>query len=198
MSTLVQQLNGELSSLAESSTDALVQVHGRGRGGGAGIVWRPDGLIVTNAHVVGRGPAAVTLGDGRRLEARIVARSRSLDLAALAVEAQGLKAATIGDSRALRPGDLVFAQGHPWGVAGAVSSGVVVGLDGGRRGNPDGAGEREWLVVNMRLRPGNSGGPVLDARGRVVGVSTIMAGPEVGMAVPAHVVEAFVRDARGR
>ena len=193
MSTLVDQLNGALSDAMESVRDALVQVQVPGRGGGAGIVWRDDGLIVTNAHVVGRGPAEVVLRDGRLLEARLVARSRRLDLAVLSVDAPGLDAAPIGDSMALRAGELVFALGHPFGVAGAVTSGVVIGLE------PDGPdarrrrdGEREWLVVHMRLRPGNSGGPVLDARGRVVGISTIMAGPDMGMAVPSHVVAAFL------
>ncbi|MCH8848198.1 MAG: trypsin-like peptidase domain-containing protein [Chloroflexi bacterium] len=193
MSTLVDQLNGALSDAMESVRDALVQVQVPGRGGGAGIVWRDDGLIVTNAHVVGRGPAEVVLRDGRLLEARLVARSRRLDLAVLSVDAPGLDAAPIGDSMALRAGELVFALGHPFGVAGAVTSGVVIGLepDGpDARRRPD--GEREWLVVHMRLRPGNSGGPVLDARGRVVGISTIMAGPDMGMAVPSHVVAAFL------
>ena len=193
MSTLVDQLNGALSDAMESVRDALVQVQVPGRGGGAGIVWRDDGLIVTNAHVVGRGPAEVVLRDGRLLEARLVARSRRLDLAVLSVDAPGLDAAPIGDSMALRAGELVFALGHPFGVAGAVASGVVIGLepDGpDARRRPD--GEREWLVVHMRLRPGNSGGPVLDARGRVVGISTIMAGPDMGMAVPSHVVAAFL------
>ncbi|MCI0816594.1 MAG: trypsin-like peptidase domain-containing protein [Chloroflexi bacterium] len=193
MSTLVDQLNGALSDAMESVRDALVQVQVPGRGGGAGIVWRDDGLIVTNAHVVGRGPAEVVLRDGRLLEARLVARSRRLDLAVLSVDAPGLDAAPIGDSMALRAGELVFALGHPFGVAGAVTSGVVIGLepDGpDARRRPD--GEREWLVVHMRLRPGNSGGPVLDARGRVVGISTIMAGSDMGMAVPSHVVAAFL------
>lgn len=196
MSTLVDQLNGALSDAMESVRDALVQVQVPGRGGGAGIVWRDDGLIVTNAHVVGRGPAEVVLRDGRLLQARLVARSRRLDLAVLSIDAPGdapgLHAAPIGDSMALRAGELVFALGHPFGVAGAVTSGVVIGLepDGPAAHRPD--GEREWLVVHMRLRPGNSGGPVLDARGRVVGISTIMAGPDMGMAVPSHVVAAFL------
>ena len=129
MSTLVDQLNGALSDAMESVRDALVQVQVPGRGGGAGIVWRDDGLIVTNAHVAGRGPTEVVLHDGRRLQTRLVARSRKLDLAALAVESPGLHAAPIGDSMALRAGELVFALGHPFGVAGAVTSGVVIGLE---------------------------------------------------------------------
>ncbi len=191
MSTLLDRLNGALSDATDGARDALVQVHVPGRGGGAGIVWRDDGLIVTNAHVAGRGPTEVVLRDGRRLQTRLVARSRKLDLAALAVESPGLHAAPIGDSMALRAGELVFALGHPFGVAGAVTSGVVIGLEPDAPATRHRRG-REWLVVHMRLRPGNSGGPVLDARGRVVGISTVMAGPEVGMAVPSHVVAAFL------
>ncbi len=198
MGTLVDQLNGALSDATERVRDALVQVQIPGRGGGAGIVWRDDGLIVTNAHVVGRGPAEVVLRDGRRLEARLVARSRGLDLAALSVQepsgAPGLRGADIGDSQALRAGELVFALGHPFGIAGAVTSGVVIGLEPDGPVAPRRGRGREWLVVHMRLRPGNSGGPVVDARGRVVGISTIMAGPDVGMAVPSHVVAAFLRE----
>ena len=206
MGTLVDQLNGALSDATERVRDALVQVQVPGRGGGAGIVWRDDGLIVTNAHVVGRGPAEVVLRDGRRLEARLVARSRGLDLAALSLEelgeapggAPGLRGADIGDSLSLRAGELVFALGHPFGIAGAVTSGVVIGLEPDAPAAPRRRGGRDWLVVHMRLRPGNSGGPVVDARGRVVGISTIMAGPDVGMAVPSHVVAAFLRERVGQ
>ena len=194
MRTLVDRLNGAFSDAVERVREALVQVQVPYHGGGAGIVWRPDGLIVTNAHVVGRGPVAVVLPDGRRLEARLVARSRRLDLAALAVEADVLTAAQIGDSRALRAGELVFALGHPFGITGAVTSGVVSGADPDSPASAPRRRAHEWLVLHMRLRPGNSGGPVLDARGRVVGISTVMAGPDVGMAVPAHVVEEFIAD----
>ena len=198
MSTLVDQLNGALSDAMESVRGALVQVQVPRRGGGAGIVWRDDGLIVTNAHVVGRGPAEVVLRDGRLLETRLVARSRRLDLAVLSVDAPGdapaLRTAPIGDSMALRAGELVFALGHPFGVTGAVTSGVVIGLEPDAPTTRRRDGHREWLVVGMRLRPGNSGGPVLDARGRVVGISTVMAGPDMGMAVPSHVVAAFLAE----
>jgi serine protease Do len=110
----------------------------------------------------------------------------------LSIEASGLSAIAIGDARAPKPGELVFAHGHPWGVTGAVTSGVVIGVDRDWPGMAGGSDGREWLVVNMRLRPGNSGGPIVDVAGRVVGISTIMAGPRLGMAVPAHVADALV------
>ena len=194
---LIDQLNGEISRASSRTAQALVHVSAGRRGAGAGVVWRSDGLIVTNAHVASRDQAKVLLPDGRWVQGELVARDDHLDLAALRVDADGLTAVELGDSRSLRPGELVFAQGHPWGVAGALTSGVVIGVgsdwpglvsDGGHESGE----QRDWLVVNIRLRPGNSGGPVMDAAGRLVGISSIMAGPAVGMAVPVHVVESFV------
>ncbi len=194
MVAFIERLNGALSESVDAAARTLVQVKGR-RGGGAGIVWRSEGVVVTNAHVVGRRPPEVTLCDGRRIAARVVARDVEADLAVLAVEAEGLTAAVPGDALSLRPGELVFAHGHPWGVEGAVTSGVVVGTGSYLPGAQVPQDGREWLVVNMRLRPGNSGGPVFDAQGRVVGISTVMAGPEIGLAVPSHVVARFVEEA---
>ncbi|MEE8518849.1 MAG: serine protease, partial [Dehalococcoidia bacterium] len=177
MASLIDQVNGAISRAVSRSSAALVRVSSGRRGDGAGVVWDADGLIVTNAHVAYRDQPRVQLPDGRWVTGTVVARDRELDLAALRVEAGGLTAATRGDSRSLRPGELVFAQGHPWGVAGAISSGVVIGVGpdwpGLIAGNEERAGDapREWLVVNMRLRPGNSGGPVMDSEGRLVGIS---------------------------
>jgi serine protease Do len=160
-------------------------------GNGSGIIWSADGLIITNAHVVRRRSLKVTLPEGRELPARVLAHDPERDIAALRVEAQGLPAIEVGDSAALRPGEWVFAVGHPFGVTGAATAGVVIGsgpdLPEQHRG-------REWIAVNLRLRPGNSGGPLVDAHGRLVGVNTIMTGPEAGGAVPVHVVQQFLRE----
>ena len=193
MSTLVgERLNLDLSDVAESARASLVRVFSGRRGVGSGVVWISDGVVVTNAHVVERGPLRVELADGRVLTADVVARDAELDVAILHVEEEGLVAAQLGGLSPMRPGELVFAIGHPWGVPGAVTSGVVIGVGEDWPGLPLGASGREWLVVNMRLRPGNSGGPIFDAHGDVVGISTIMAGPEVGMAVPASVAKSLV------
>src|SRR3954466_15093808 len=94
---------------------ATVQVRGRGPGGGSGVIWRTDGLIITNAHVA-RGPqATVELADGRKFPATVTARDERRDLAALTVAATDLPAAVIGDSDALRVGELVLAVGNPLG-----------------------------------------------------------------------------------
>jgi S1-C subfamily serine protease len=105
----------------------------------------------------------------------------------LAVDLAGLRPASVGDARMLKAGELVLALGFPRGLTDTVTSGVVIGM-----GEDPGLWTGDWLVVNMRLRPGNSGGPVVDARGNVVGLATIMAGPEIGLAVPSHVVSGLV------
>lgn len=186
-------------SMAEAVARArksVVRVVSGRRGAGAGTIWSAEGLVVTNAHVAGRSKARVVLADGRDLEAETLALDPEADLALLEVDAGVIPAAVIGDSRSLRPGAWVFALGHPWGVPAAATGGVVIGMGRGRPEVP--APDREWLVADVLLRPGNSGGPLVDAEGRVVGIGAMMAGPEVGVAVPAHVVEEFVQRARTR
>ena len=190
-STTLQQLNADLGTLADEAGRSLVQVH-NGRGsGGAGTIWHPDGLILTNAHVIGKGPLQVTLRDGTTMPARLLARDKGRDLAALAIDATGLPTIPLGDSKDLRPGQWVLALGHPWGIVGAVTGGVVIGLGSGDQVAPH--TERDWVVVNLHLRPGYSGGPLIDIDGRLVGINTVMTGPEVGMAVPVDAAKTFLR-----
>ena len=87
-----------------------------------------------------------------------------------------------------------MAMGHPWGVAGAAAAGIVIGA-GPDLPEAPGAG-RDWITVDLALRPGHSGGPLVNHQGRLIGMSTMMAGLEVGMAVPAHVIEGFVESVR--
>ena len=150
---------------------------------------------MTNAHVLQRSAAVVNLRDGRRLPAKVLAYDGPQDLAALMVEAHGLPSAELGDSTALQPGQWVFAIGHPWGVRGAVTGGVVIGV--GPHGRGPGGGERELIAANLQLRPGHSGGPLVDDRGRLVGINAMMNGPDLGLAVPAHVAVEFLRRALG-
>lgn len=185
-----------MGETVERARRSVVRVASGRRGAGAGTIWSAEGLIVTNAHVVGRAKVRVSLPDGRELRAETLAVDRETDLALLEVDAGVIPAAIVGDSRSLRPGAWVYAVGHPWGVPAAATGGVVIGVGRGWTEVP--APEREWLVVDVLLRPGNSGGPLVDAEGRVVGISTMMAGPEVGLGVPAHVVEEFVGQVRTR
>jgi serine protease Do len=130
----------------------------------------------------------VDFWDGCRLQARIVKRDRRRDLAALEVEASGLPAATIGDSNALRVGELVIAVGNPLGFTGAASTGVIHRLNLNRAGLKN----RAWVVSQLRLAPGNSGGPLANARGELVGINTMIAGG-LAFAIPSHAVAEFLR-----
>jgi serine protease Do len=199
-----------LASLVAEVRRSLVQVSNggqEGRGGGAGTIWHADGLIVTNAHVVRHRSPQVTLADGRTLPARVLARDEGLDLAALKVDATDLPTIALGESTRLRPGELVLSLGHPWGVEGAVTAGVVISVGVARQAGRllEGAewrgqrhADREWITASLHVRPGHSGGPMVDAAGRLVGINTIMAGPGVGVAVPVHVAKAFLKESMGR
>ncbi len=171
---------------------ATVQVRGRGPGGGSGVIWQSDGLIITNAHVA-RGPQAIVeLADGRTFEATVTARDERRDLAALKVEATDLPAAAIGDSDALRVGALVLAVGNPLGLMGALTTGVVHAA-----ATPDGPRGHGWVRADVRLAPGNSGGPLADAAGRVIGINSMIAGG-LALAVPSNAVARFLRGTAAR
>jgi S1-C subfamily serine protease len=192
---ILQQLNNEMSARVEQVRDSLVHIH-NGRGGtGAGTIWHPDGLIVTNAHVIQQHPAPkVTLPDGRTLPGRLLAEDTSRDLAAIAVEASGLPTIEVGQSTRLRPGQWVLALGHPWGVAGAVTAGAIIDIGPPPEMLP---ARGEFIQVGLPLRPGHSGGPLVDVAGRLIGINTMITGPEVGLAIPIHVVKNFLRQKLG-
>ena len=168
--------------VVEKLRRATVQVRPHRNAGGSGVIWSRDGRMITNAHVVeGAGSSVeVELWDGRRLRGRIAKRDRQRDLAALDVEAVGLPAAIPGDSRALRAGELVIAVGNPLGFIGAASTGVIHRADHG-----------PWVVSQLRLAPGNSGGPLANARGEVIGINTMIAGGRA-FAIPSHAVRKFL------
>ena len=187
----MDKLNADVSDLVAMVGRSLVQVQGRRTGFGSGVIVHSDGLVVTNAHVVGRGPLRITLPDGSNVPARLLALDKGHDLAALAIDATGLTPITMGGSKRLRAGEWVLALGHPWGVTGAATAGVVIGTGSEWPESP--VTEREWIAVAMALRPGNSGGPLVNVDGQMVGVNTMMTGPGVGMAVPVHVVKQFLR-----
>ena len=191
MTALLQQMSQGVEQLVAQTRLSLVQVRRGARGIGSGTVWHSDGLVLTNAHVVGNGPVTVKLGDGTEAKDRTLAKDDALDVAALMVDVEGLIPIALGDSRDLHPGQWVLAVGHPWGAKGAATAGVVIGsgADLPKTIPPN----RESIAVDLPLRPGHSGGPLVDAEGRLVGICTMMAGPEVGMAVPGHVVKEFLK-----
>ncbi|MGH9175576.1 MAG: S1C family serine protease [Vicinamibacterales bacterium] len=182
-------LSDELAVLAARVRRGVVQVSD-GRGAGAGTIWSADGIVVTNHHVVPGDRARVTLFDERILDARTIVNVPERDLAILKVDAGDLDALPAGDSTALRPGEIVLAVGNPLGVTGAVSLGIFSGvgpIEGGR-----GKHIREALLANIELRPGNSGGPLVNARGEVVGINAMVIGPGTALAVPSATVQRFL------
>ena len=191
MAAIPNFLDADLADIVETVHRSLVQVRNGKHGSGAGTVWHAQGLIVTNAHVVGRGPVKVDLPDGRTLSAQILASDPDRDLAALRVAAVELHTIRLADSRAVRPGQWVTALGHPWGVQGAATSGVVIGM--GKEWPEMPRSRHDWLVVGLHLRPGHSGGPLVDVRGRLLGINTMINGPDVGLVIPAHVVVDFLK-----
>ncbi len=173
------------TDLAHDALRHVVQVVDGGRGGGSGVVVGRRGLIVTNAHVVRGRSAEVTLHDGAAQGGRVVARDDSLDLAAIRVERDDLEPAAWGDSRTLRPGQLVLAVGHPLGLTDVVTLGIINRL-------PDPTAQRELIASNITLDRGNSGGPLMDAAGRLVGINAMVAGPGLGLSIPSQTVRRFL------
>ncbi|GLC25636.1 S1C family serine protease [Roseisolibacter agri] len=180
-------LDAVATRLRQSTAIVLTGDGQRGRpaGQGAAVVWSADGLLLTNAHVARGARALVDLPDGRRLAGHTVARDPAHDLAALRVDpgATPLVPAPLGDRATLRPGAMVLAFGHPLGISNALAIGVLHGtraplLRHSRAGTPE-----PLLCADIRLAPGNSGGPLADAGGRVVGINTLIAGG-LGYAVP--------------
>ncbi|MDZ4765056.1 MAG: trypsin-like peptidase domain-containing protein [Chloroflexota bacterium] len=195
MISIFEQLNIELGGVVADVQKSVVHVLNDRGGAGAGTIWHADGLIVTNAHVIRGGTPRVRLPNGDIVEAQVIARDDMHDLAALAVEANGLPIIQPGSARNLQPGAWVFAIGHPWGVANAVTGGIIVGANKPLPELPQSG--REWVLVDLKLRPGNSGGPLVDTLGRMIGVNTIMTGLASGAAVSVDAAKDFLRRTLG-
>jgi serine protease Do len=172
-----------LAHIADRLRQITVEIHSR-VGGGAGILWAPD-LVVTNAHVVRTTPVGVRLADDRRCDASIVAADSRVDLALLRIPRAGLAPAVLGDANGLRVGAVVVALGHPLGQRRSLTAGVVHAVA------PAGSASRRFIQADVRLAPGNSGGPLADPEGRVVGINTMVAGP-LALAIPIDEVRRFV------
>ena len=180
---------------------------GRTTGAGSGVVFTPDGFLLTSAHVV-EGAAARVRGsftDGRELTLRIVGADPLSDLAVLRADEPAPDPAPLGDAAALQVGQLVVAIGNPHGFASSVTAGVVSALG---RSLPTRSGRAMRVVddviqTDAALNPGNSGGALVDGRGRVVGINTAVAGVGLGLAVPVNattrgIVSALMADGRVR
>ena len=153
---------------------------------GSGIAWALD-WVVTNAHVASGPRAMLRAADGRRARGEVVARDLEADLALLSAPGLGAAGAVIHQGE-LRVGSLVLAMGHPLGVRGAVTAGIVHAV------GPLRPGGRTWIQADLALAPGNSGGPLADARGRIVGVNAMITGG-LALAIPVTDVMQFARGA---
>ena len=191
--SVASRLTGSAAEMLAQVGRSLVQVRSDPHGAGAGIIWRENGIIVTNAHVVGSGSRfQVQLSSGETHPAYVLARHAEVDLAILKVDATDLPAASIGDSRNLQVGQLVFAVGHPWGQPRVATAGIVSALQkaGSRQGK-----EIPIIRSDALLAPGNSGGPLVDAAGDVIGINTMIVGGDQGISIPSHLAEEFVQSA---
>jgi S1-C subfamily serine protease len=200
--------------VAEALTVSVVNLQiprrtrrGTATGGGSAVVITPDGYLLTSAHVVdGTESGIASFPDGRETRVSVTGVDRLSDLAVLRADADALQAAPLGDAEGLRVGQLVVAIGNPHGFASSVTAGVVSGLGRslpmGRRGGPQRMVENV-IQTDAALNPGNSGGALADAAGRVIGINTAVAGFGLGLAVPINettrrIISALMRDGQVR
>jgi serine protease DegQ len=182
-------------AVVKAVAPAVVSVN-RGPGGGSGVIIREDGLILTNNHVVGRGPLSVTLADGQRLSARLIGRDPGLDLAVIQVPRQSLPVARRGDSDRLEVGQTAIAIGNPLGFERTVTRGVVSAVHRKLDSSP---GMENMIQTDAAINPGNSGGPLIDSSGRVIGINTAIIASRsgsprgLGFAIPISTAEEMIR-----
>jgi serine protease Do len=180
-----------IDELVQQVMPSLVVVRGRRFGAGAGIVWAANGFILTNNHVVGRHSPIVLLQDDREYESKLVARDPDVDLALLSIDAADLtplRPASVSP----RVGEMVFAFGHPWGQRNTVTRGIVSALVYAQNRR----GEKLPIVrSDASLAPGNSGGPLVNAKGEVIGINAMIVGGDQSVSIAASVATDFVRKA---
>ncbi|HVM72035.1 MAG TPA: trypsin-like peptidase domain-containing protein [Anaerolineales bacterium] len=184
-------LDSALDELLERIRPVLAVVQNGRRGAGAGVL-AGDGLVITNLHVVGRARSLqVLLYDDTQYEAHVVATDPKVDLALLQIPQNG-HAAAVFSSGNPRPGELVYAFGHPWGSRNVLTGGVLSAVTSLRT--------RKGLVpilrADVQLAPGNSGGPLLNAAGEVLGLNSMIFGGDQSVAIPASLIRSFLAGAR--
>ncbi|MDQ1471455.1 MAG: hypothetical protein QOJ99_2935 [Bryobacterales bacterium] len=174
-----------IGEVGEKLRRSTVQVRSGKGSAGSGVVWDGSGAIVTNAHVVDLSQAlTVEFWDGRTLRASLDRRDLRRDLAILRPEPSvSVEPAWFGDSGRVRVGELVIAVGNPLGFTGALSTGVVHGI------GPGPSDSQQFIQTTARLAPGNSGGPLADAGGKVIGINTMVTSGGLGLAIPSNAIQ---------
>jgi S1-C subfamily serine protease len=167
---LLQSFSNAVTELANDVSPSVVNVNAARRGG-TGIVWSQDGLVVTASHVLGHAAAAtVTLGDGKELEAKILGRDRYTDVALLKVEASGLTPVKVGSSDGIKVGQFVLALANAFGKKASATSGIITSSRRSMRGFW-GVMIEDAIISDAKLNPGYSGGPLVDASGKLLGMN---------------------------
>jgi len=192
MEAYFEQINGlnqATAAMIEGVEKSIVIVQGRRHGAGAGVIWRKDGMILTNNHVVNGREPRVRLSGGDEFKAEILARAPDFDLCLLHIPASGLPVIPKADPQGLRVGQLVYAVGHPWGQLGSVTGGVISAL--GWVKNHKGEKGVPIIRTDAALAPGNSGGPLVNAAGEMIGINTMIVGGDQGVAIQIQALEEF-------
>jgi serine protease Do len=162
---------------------------------GSGFIVRADGYVLTNNHVIeGAKEIVVTLADGRKFQGKTMGRDPRNDLAIVKIDAKGLPAVQLGDSDKIRPGDFAIAIGNPYGLQHTVTAGIISGLARSLDGDPTEPGI--YIQTDAAINRGNSGGPLIDIDGRVVGINTaiIPQAQGLGFAIPVNVAKSVMDD----
>lgn len=183
-------LNAALDELLEHVRPVLALVKNGHWGAGAGIL-AGDGLVLTNLHVIGRAHAVrVVLYDDTGYEGRVIASDPHVDLALLQIPSKGYSSAVFSKDTP-HPGELVYAFGHPWGQRNVLTGGVLSSVTSVRGKD----GDVPILRTDVRLAPGNSGGPLLNAAGEVIGLNAMIFGGDQSLAIPASLIRSFLASA---
>ncbi|HKZ94513.1 MAG TPA: trypsin-like peptidase domain-containing protein [Candidatus Bathyarchaeia archaeon] len=188
---ILQSLSEATAEIVSKTAPSVVTVN-NGMGSGSGIIWSPDGYVVTASHVIGkRSTVEVSLGDGKSHEAKVIGRDPYTDIALLKIEAKTLKPIEPGDPQSLKPGQFILALANPFGRQVSATQGIITAVHGTIR-TWGGITIEDTIITDARLNPGYSGGPLIDVHGRMIGLNTAYVWNR-GIAVPIDTIKHIVQ-----